>query len=131
VRLRPRERVDSGLEEEAHERRALGSRHPLPDRGERGRRGRAGRGLELGEELRLAPPDLGEDLVDEPLLALEVVEQHPRARAESCRERAQAEPVEPVLEDVVGRCRERPRAPLRIRWTCRCVPPRVSDTVVS
>jgi hypothetical protein len=58
------------------------------------------------EQAHLAAADLGEDLVDQPLLGLEVVQQHPRARAERLRKRAQAQAGEPSVEDVVGGLRQ-------------------------
>jgi hypothetical protein len=62
------------------------------------------------EQPLLAAADLGQDLVDQLLLGAEVVEEHPRARAECLRERPQAQAGEPSLEDVVGGLREDSRA---------------------
>src|SRR5262249_59632291 len=94
LRLVAAERVDVDLEKEAQERLALGSADPAPDVVER---------THLGlEEARLVATDLGQDLVDELILAAEVVEEHARARVERAGERAQAQSGKAVREHVFG-----------------------------
>src|SRR4029077_514901 len=72
--------ADVELEEEAQERFALGRGDPGPDVLERPH-------LRF-EQARLAPADLGEHLVDQALLRVEVVEKHPGAGTERLRQRA-------------------------------------------